>query len=215
MKLKTLPQLACIALALSGCGNDPKSTNLASISAQIGGILNKSKQDAPPTADQIRASITPELRAQFGNAPLMIGTLEQRELSSLLIGVGLNNGTRTFTTPDGITVSLAAGLLVATRGLGWDLMVADVSQSKAALHGQAASAALRTHRYLDGEDQVVTLSFRCQMTGMGTAQLRERCTGDGHEFENSYVLGPGGAVHQSRQWIGPEHGYILLQDAGQ
>ncbi len=202
-----------IAFAMSGllgaCGNDP---NQAGRIGQISQIFDNLGPRTPgPTAAQIRAYLTPEVAAQFGDAPLKIGTVEKPLLSSVLIGVGENGQVATFTTPDGVSFALNNGLLIGSRGLGDDLMSADVAATLRAIAAGGGRGLIRVHRYLDGEEQMFVRSFVCDLVAEEPGAFRERCQGETLQFENIYRIGANGAVASSRQWIGPERGYLSLE----
>jgi len=120
-----------------------------------------------------------------------------------------NRDVVTYFTPDGISMSYKSGVLVGTRGLGFDLMGADVGDVLQSLRS-GRDGAVRLHRYLDGEDQIVLRSLVCDYTGSG--RITETCYSDGLEIKNTYQMS-GGRITTSRQWIGPEQGYIRLEPA--
>ncbi|HMO70123.1 MAG TPA: YjbF family lipoprotein [Paracoccaceae bacterium] len=132
--------------------------------------------------------------------------------------VGRNGDTVTWTTADGVTLALAGGVLVATRGLGPDLMGAEVGPLRAALAGRGAAGLLpRRHAYLDGENRVATLELPCRLAmaapaaaDAGLRRMEETCAGAGQSFVNSYWIGAGGSVVRSVQWIGPEVGPVTI-----
>lgn len=201
----------CGLLLLLGCGNDPSPGNTTV--GQVRLAFDQIKR-APsgPTAEQIRANVTPHLRAQFGGAPLKVATLEKPTLSSLLIGVGQNGDVSTFTTPDGVSFAFESGMLVATRGLGADLMTADVGQSLHALSAGGGAGVVRIHRYLDGDEQIMIRSFVCDIRRDAGGIWRERCSGPLLEFENTYQIAADGTLVGSRQWISPLRGYLTVAD---
>ena len=131
-----------------------------------------------------------------------------------LAPVARNDGVTVWQTLDGITLSLRDGVLVATRGLGYDLMSADVSGDLAVLRGTGGDGYYPHIRsYLDGEDQTVFRAYQCRRTGRerttlkidGAAHAAQRievqCTSPRDAFTNIYWLGEAGSVLKSRQWI--------------
>lgn len=202
--------VAALALAvlLTACGSGQSQNPLIGPLKEIlPRVLSRTPPPAPPTAAQIRSRITPEIRAQLGNVPLKIVVLEKQNLASVLIERQRNRDVVTYFTPDGISMSYKSGVLVATRGLGFDLMGADVGDVLQSLRS-GRDGATRLHRYLDGEDQIVLRSFVCDYTGSG--RITETCYSDGFKIENTYQMS-GGRITTSRQWIGPEQGYIRLE----
>ncbi|MFG6637684.1 YjbF family lipoprotein [Sulfitobacter sp. 1A12126] len=205
MKFKSIAVLSLLGLLIA-CGSGQSQQ---SILGPIGQALLGFTQPAskPSSMADIRRQVTPEVRQQFRHTSLMIAQLEQNERASILVRKGVNRDVETYFTPDNISLSLKEGVLVGTRGLGFDLMSGDVAEVLAGLrHG---GQAVRVHRYLDGEDQIVIKSYICNYSG--NAQITENCYGKDHSFKNSYKMS-GGKVVASRQWIGPDLGYIRLED---
>ena len=132
----------------------------------------------------------------------------------------VDGGARTISTT-------RAGLLLATRGYGRDLMTARADVAGAVLAGRAGDAAraLRVQRYLDAENDVVTTSLVCTITNRGpqsvqlltgvfaTRLIEEACLlADGTEIINRYWVDlGGGTIRQSEQWVSPEIGRMRLQ----
>lgn len=200
-----LAALAALGL-LAGCGDGGNPAFKAAVAR-----IQSLGRPAPkaPTADQIRARLTPEVLAQIEGG-VLIATIPAREASAALFEAGRNGPVVTYVTPDGISLSLDRGVLVATRGLGFDLMTADVDEPQAALRaGGATTGAVRIHRYLDGENQVVLRSLVCRYARAGGA-VTETCRTPGATIENRYVMGAGG-IDASRQWVGPETGYVRIE----
>ncbi|MFG6519351.1 YjbF family lipoprotein [Sulfitobacter sp. 1A13496] len=205
MKHKSIAVLSLLGL-LAACGQGQSQQG---IFGPIGQALLGFTQSAskPSSMADIRRQVTPEVRQRFQHTSLMIAQLEQNERASILVRKGVNRNVETYFTPDNISLSLKEGVLVGTRGLGFDLMSGDVAEVLAGLrHG---GQAVRVHRYLDGEDQIVIKSYICNYSG--NAQITETCYGKDHSFKNSYQMS-GGKVVASRQWIGPDLGYIRLED---
>ena len=212
MRLKRLGLVAAMALGLAGCGNDasqPKVLASAFKTAKAG--LTKADDAPGPTAAQIKAAITPEVRAANANKPMMIGTSLRVSVSAPLVLAGQNNGVRTYFSTDGVSFSLRNGVMVASRGLGMDLMSADVSQVMPRI--QAGSGrAVRVHNYLNGQNQLVPHRYDCGYARSG-AVVTETCSGEGVSFENRYTL-RNGRVVVSDQWVNPTLGSYRLEDIG-
>lgn len=196
------------AIILASCGN---VQNDDSIIAQIRAGLAAQKQTASPAPDvaALRARFTTDIMAQIGG-PILIVQIPSRDAVAVLTRVGTNIGVDTFLTPDGITISLRDGMVVATRGLGFDLMTADIAEPLLAVKG-SGDTAVRVHRYLDGENQIVANSFGCAYSVTGARRVTENCTSSLGSFENSYVLDAGGNIASSRQWVSPQIGAVLIE----
>jgi hypothetical protein len=202
------PKLAALVLlvTLAACGNDPtRSQGLASVQQTFAGLFKPAQPQ--PSAAQIRAAVTPQVRAQLGGATLAIAEMPQTGQAALIYAIGRNGDVITYTTLDNITFAYDRGVLVATRGLGFDLITADVGDVQRAL--RQGGRAVRVHRYLDGEDALQIRSFICDFTA--TNPVREICQGQDTQFENEYQFDAGGRVIRSRQWVGPERQYLITQ----
>lgn len=124
-------------------------------------------------------------------------------------------------TLDGITVTFRQGVLIATRGLGDDLMSSDVDNTLIMLKGGPSQEYYPQIRsYLDGEDQTQFRAYQCrqsdlsmQQSSMGSLsrnlkRVTEHCVSTDGEVTNTYWLDPAGTVVRSRQWVRPDVGYI-------
>lgn len=211
--------LAILSLAaLAACG-----------SAQDGALVTLGRGLAAGAAarggDAGDAAVERQLTREALDAatqPLLLAELPSREARATLVIAGQNRSHVTWFAADGIGLTLKDGLLTGTRGLGGDLMTADVSGAEAALRAGAGSA-VRVHRYLDGENRVVPIRFDCRYAGAGrkeieivgrrfaTREVAETCVAGARSFENRYWFGlSDGFLWKSRQWVGPGAGPIDL-----
>ncbi|MAM00302.1 MAG: hypothetical protein CL583_17825 [Alteromonadaceae bacterium] len=201
------PTTLSALLLLTACGDTQNETPLQLGLSQLQNIGKPAHQTL--TAAQIRSRLTPDLLATLPDA-VIVATLTKRKVSSVLLGAGRNGDTVTYLTPDGISMALREGMLVGTRGLGFDLMNADVEEPLAALAGGADTGVVRLHRYLDGENATELRSFVCDYARNG-ATINETCHTPGITINNSYEMTRQGQIAASRQWIGPEVGYVEIQ----
>lgn len=194
--------------ALAGCGNDPNRTDLSLLTSLM------------PKKPDPAAQITPAQMAQAALAqlrePVMLAVLEGSGKTALLVPYGENGAVRTWTTLDRQTVSLRQGRLIATRGLGHDLM----SLSAPDPRGGGGRLVLTT---LNAANEPARLRLDCRQ-GEGVAErivlasgeavavrrVTETCSGDA-DAVNTFWIGPDGRTRQSRQWLGPTAGYLTLQ----
>lgn len=199
--------------ALTACSNETTVDSLKGRFTQAKTDLQSIVKKPPPgpNAEQIKAVLTPEVRAQLGNRPVIVTTLEEPPISAAAILSSDGNGAKIYTTLDNISLTLKNGLIAGTRGLGDDLMDADPTEVWATIQA-GGGRARRVHRYLDGENQTVLRAFICEISG--TAPVTETCYGEDTTFTNTYTLGPDGQIITSKQWIGPERGYIYVEDVG-
>ena len=208
--------LALLGLAvLAACGNAPDAT----VMAAIGGLASRITQPRAAPVDA-KALLSPQVLAA-ADQPVMLAEIPARRAAASLIVAGTNGSHVTWVSGDGISLTLQSGLLTASRGLGYDLMSADVSQSLLLLQGNSGTA-VRVHRYLDGENQITLRSFVCSASPAGAESVdlitrrvsarivAENCASSGESFTNRYWIAGSGHIIKSEQWVGPETGMIRL-----
>lgn len=204
-------------LSLAGCGTLNQSNPVQSIAQ---GLLSGGASDESQPATNVAAAINREfIEAQPND--LMIASVISRNATAVLVRGG-NNGSRvTWLSPDGIGVTFQDGVLISTRGLGADLMGADVSGVLNSV--SSGGNYLRQHSYLNGLDQIETAQFQCSISvdRSETIEIYERsydttvhvevCQGAQDRFRNLYWIASDGVIWQSRQWISAEVGYLGSQ----
>ncbi|AXX99199.1 YjbF family lipoprotein [Profundibacter amoris] len=193
---------------------DPTILSLALKSA-VGALKPKAKPVDP------RKHLTREAIDKAGTPILFVG-LDSRNAYATLSPFGENRGVVTWISSDGITLGYRGGLLVATRGLGPDLMAADTGQALAAVRSGSGSY-VRIYDYLDGEDQAVRRSFVCSVKNKGSEVIEiyelkltlrkviESCSNPEFQIRNTYWISNRNRIRQSKQWIGPDVGYVFSQ----
>lgn len=221
------------ALLLAGCGNDPTAgagTVLFRDVAQVlrSKVAGKKPGEGTPSEAQIARLVPLALERVKGSA--LLALLNDGKQVAVLGEQEDRAGYRTYTTTDRQTLTLRGGVLNATRGLGGDLMGADVSGSARLIRARSGGEAAREMRWLSGEWQEEAERYSCRIsrdsaetipsaTGgqVATQRMIEICRpqsrdgiGGGETFTNIYWVGSTGTIWQSRQWIGPEKGYIAL-----
>lgn len=208
LKQSVPAMVVLLPVLLAACGTNSAISDRRALLQAAPSLLRPSEPN--PTADEIRARITPEIRQLLSGTPAAIVTLEDQALSSIIYQAAANGAVATFFTPDNRSLSFREGVLVATRGLGFDLMSTDTGDAVQAIRGRGSSYT-RLYQYLDGEEAIVSLTFRC--TAQGNGLVHETCQGDWGTVENSYSVGSDGDILASRQWIGPERGYLRVEPA--
>lgn len=130
-----------------------------------------------------------------------------------------NGADETWRTQAGYTATFRDGMLVATRGLGDDLMAADTGQVRAALRAGGGSAR-RVTEFLGDQDQIESMTFDCVIVAAGpetidlglrqvpTRKFDETCTNPRLVFSNIYWLDSVGAILQSRQFVSSTVAYL-------
>lgn len=123
---------------------------------------------------------------------------------------------------DDASFALRNGVLIATRGLGGDILSSSV-QVAADRPGPADGGA-HVQMIRGGDSGLQRLALACELQDLGaetveivehrhaTRHLRQSCSGAGGEIVNDYwVDGAAGLVWQSRQWAGPHIGYLRFR----
>jgi len=213
---------SCAAVGDPGSGGAEDNPALAAMRQISSGLFNRGGGAVPPQFTATRASLS----AAGITRPVLVARLD---------AVGISVGLLAFQTPrdaivwrslDGNTITTAGGLLRNTRGFGTDLHSLETAPLQRALSGGEPAEYSRLFRGIDGLDQVETHRLYCQLQpeiresvdilgrAYDTQRYRETCRVQGRDapiFENTYWQGRGGTIWQSRQWAGPDLGYIDLE----
>lgn len=213
--------LAGLMLALLGaCSNEADQLSTIGIAKQALGQLTapKGEAGAADTPDAMAA------RALEANpAPLILAGFEILQATHVLAQTGENRRMRTYMTPRQEALILRDGLLIGTRGLGHDLSVAEPGQMTALIHTRRAGTGQRVMRYIGGDGIERPLPMTCTTATGSTEsfafagrswtamQVQEACAGGGVTIQNSYLVTADGQIPVSRQWIGPDLGYVTVQ----
>lgn len=214
--IKVLKRLALLAV-LSACGPLNESQIGAGFAASLSSRVSGAASEAPAPETASGGGLT---RAQIDATPaaLMVVTVVETRASDLVQAVGQNGSRITWINRDQRSLTFDRGLLVATRGLGFDLMGAEVAQVRAGLAGTGNHS--RVMDFLDGFDQIQSVEFACTMTqrrsdtitivekSYATRVVQERCTAGDLSFANTYWVDANGIIWQSRQWVSPQVGYV-------
>ncbi|MEX0304001.1 MAG: YjbF family lipoprotein [Leisingera sp.] len=212
------------SLLLGACARGPEKTPAElEVLKAVGQQFTKRRNAPPPPVQLTRALLDEQTQAYVevvienrDAKAYLTRALERRDSSPGAIEV--------WRTQDNVSLSLRQGMVIATRGLGNGLLSAQVPAADGAAgpaHGGARRYTVRT----DGNGQAV-LNMACSLTDLGpapveivevthpTRHLQEHCEGSGGVVVNDYWVDsrPGRArVWQSRQWAGPETGYVRIR----
>tara|TARA_R110000737_G_scaffold26627_4_gene45405 strand:- start:11277 stop:12002 length:726 start_codon:yes stop_codon:yes gene_type:complete len=209
---RLLTTLSVPCLILAGCA---AGTGETAIFPGLQGFLNRHK--APDAVTRYAA-------LSQTNAPGMIARGKGNEASGLLrLQTVSQDGVESWLAHDGSVISMRNGMVIASRGLGDDMMSGDASQTRALLAARAKGHAKRFVARLDGDDQIVQSSFVCDVVNAGPVQLdapgrkisttymTETCYGADYSFRNLYWLGDEGRIWKSRQLLGGLVGPVDFQ----
>ncbi len=204
--------LAALLSGLAGCGSDTDEFAGARLLKSTATQLAKGKPAAAPATTVTRAAVNSV------TTPLLLLNVEGTGASALVVPFGRNGGVDTWSSVDKKTVSFRSGILVATRGLGADLM--SVVAPDIAQVARGSGSYDRVYFYLDGLDQTRREQFRCSLSvagsqtiviaeqGYATRHVVETCSGTSGRFDNDYWFDGGSALRQSRQRIGEHLGRL-------
>lgn len=201
--------LACVAL-LSACGTEHDNPVVDTASKALKDIFTKKAPQQVMTIETVRAQFTPEVLESLKGLAI-IAELPSLKIASLFTYAAENGATTTWQAEDGAVLNTKSGMLISSRGLGFDLMSSTIDGPLAVITGRAKGPASRQHRFLNGEDQEVTVSFLCTYTRK-KSQVTEVCTSDDLILENQYWLNKDSAIWRSQQWLGTKFGSVFLEN---
>ncbi len=172
--------LALAATVLAGCSSDGENQRLLRETTAL--VLPAVAADQPPDPRYaaLAAAGAPTLQMRRAGAG---ETITLRRLGST------SEGIVTWLTPQGEGLSFQQGVLVSVSGPDGNLMSSDVTQMLALMNSGADGQVKRFNAYLDGNDQIVTHSYICdvtQMRGDTGSVIREDCAGMDDNFINFY-----------------------------
>lgn len=161
-------------------------------------------------------------------APAIVVSVEDRFVATGFLRQSArtqgNATVETWISPDNVALYLQQGIVVGTRGLGGDMMAADVSQPAALILTRRTGQVQRFMSFLDGNDQVTVRSYVCDIESRGgrdvdlgyavvpTDLMQEHCANPDQDFQNLYwVAVSTGQIVQSRQWAGDFSGPLAIR----
>ena len=216
--------LASLVL-LAGCSAGPEAPPLYGqiLAGARAGVATRAARGSAPTysraqLDQIEGSFIEVRRERSAQRAYLYAAVRRRDATPGRITV--------WRTGDNVTLATRNGVLIATRGLGGDMLSSSVP-----VRGTAAGpggSGRKVHMIRARDNKAVPVQLSCSLADLGpetieivsrrhsTRHLQERCTatGDsgGGQVVNDYWIAPDRRlVWQSRQWAGPEIGYLQMR----
>ncbi len=201
-------------LAVAGCSNRKEGGSLLSGLRQGAAAMLSAPAPARLVGPTLRrASI------EASKKPFIYVAIPAGKKDAILGVAGRNGAVTTYATADGSTVSLRDGILVATRGLGHDLMSARMP-SLARLRMARGPVTVELY-HLGLNDQTRAQRYSCDLADHGadpvtvvqkryaTRRVTLTCAGgDGPGFVNDYWIDSKGVIWKSHQWVSPLPGYL-------
>ncbi|MEP4037149.1 YjbF family lipoprotein [Pseudophaeobacter sp.] len=225
-RITAIPLIALLALA--GCTKGPEEASGAiELGRSIRALIAERRAGDPAPLQINRAFLQ-----QFPQPHLEI-IVENSDLTGYLGLVlarrdDLPGEITTWSAADNSALAFRNGMLIATRGLAGNLISASVPVQNG-IAGPARGGQRRYHlRSGNNQEQVVTLA--CEITDLGsqrleiyerlysTRHLQEHCEGRAETGRKTVVLNDywvdsqNQKVWKSRQWAGPEIGYLRIRD---
>ncbi|MBM2290768.1 YjbF family lipoprotein [Sulfitobacter pseudonitzschiae] len=223
MKMRHICLALCASLALSACsGGTEKASSQSSTLSEVANVIvagRKAKRNPPELPTLTRPLLD----------NLTVGSLEviasKRAQTAYLIPEARRSGNLTvWRTGGNSQVILRDGVLIGTKGLGNDLASADASPALAAVRSRGSSAGQRVMYIRNDVNGVDRMSLSCEVHNLGaenleiversfpTVHLREDCSNETGKIANHYwVDRRDGTVWKSRQWAGPQTGYLDIR----
>lgn len=220
--IKRLTSLALgAAILLAGCSGGTDLQN--SQAAQLKSLVNSyraSRQKSPP-----QPQLTREVVDSLTVSALEV-TIETRGATAFLVpfsdrrdaGPGL---VRTWRTSDDSQITLRGGIIAGTRGLGFDIGSVDANTAVKAIQQRTPISGNHTLFIKNGDNGIDEIALDCEMRTVAhedlvivgrsfpVTHLQENCTGwKGVVAFDYWVDRRDATVWQTRQWSGPDLGYI-------
>ena len=172
----------------------------------------------------LRTQLTPEVAGRLP-VRVMLVELPQAE-SAALTGIDTVKGeTVTWRSLEDQALTIENGVVVATRGLAFDLMGSNVGliPNDIFVQGDYRDKSVRSFSFLDGENNLITVSYEClydiqasetvsRLNGLvELPYVSETCIRPGADIENRYYFDSRGRQVTSKQWLGDTLGYAMVE----
>lgn len=215
--------LPCLALGLAACSSDTESPPLeVEIFRASQKIVAQNRAARPVDRPPLRRADLDPLTGSFMEATL----LRSDRLAYLYVNDRRDDPAlgriMVWRSDDNITLTTRNGVLVATRGLGGDILSSTVQVTGTRPGPTDSGEHVQMIRSLD--DRQVRLHMACDLVDLGpelveiverkhpTRHLQQRCSAATGDIVNEYWIDTGnGLVWQSKQWAGPHIGYLRLR----
>lgn len=210
------------AMGVASCTNTRDDVNLISTSKQAIGALKKKPPPPPPNLVEVLS-----VKALQSDAdPLTTFQLDSVEVGTVLRNIETNGSYKTWNpwgTTQRVTITTKHGMITSTRGLGNDLMSADVDDVLAlVLNGEEGTVQYQ-QRYLDGNHAIRDVEVVCEVTrgyeqyvefgeiNEPAHQMFSSCINENIIFDDLFIVSLDGRILQLRQWVGPVLGFGVMQ----
>lgn len=208
--------ILCLLASACGNANQDASELIKKLPAALASI-GKKPQPTGVAPDQIDKALAAT------RAPVALFTAEARQNQFLMLEIERNGAYRTFGSSSRQSITFLDGMMVATRGLGNDLMSSDAASLYALVSARKNGSVRYTLRFLSAEDKTTVHEFECSVSPAvpvavqagqidTTAQsMIAVCRGEYLSFSNVYAVDRSGRIISARQWMGDKTGYMTVQ----
>ena len=224
--MKRLTSLALGAVVvLAGCsgGTDTQGTQSAQFKT-IYDAYRAGRQQAAVPAPTITREVIDSL-----TVPALEVTIEDRNATAFLVpyserrdaGPGL---LRTWRSANDVQITLRDGVIATTRGIAFDIGSVDADTAVEAINARRPISGNHTLYVKNGDNGIDEIALDCEMRTVGhenleivgrsfpVVHLQENCTGwKGVVAFDYWVDERDATVWQSRQWSGPDLGYVTTR----
>ncbi len=203
------------AVLLAGCSSNVERNPVFDLAAQfipaIGAVTGAENRPAAPGFDPADISANPS-NFSLVQVPMLGDPVAARLIS-------VSGRTQTWLAQNGFSATYRDEILVATRGLGEDLIAATAQGTRAAIRAGGGSA-VRVHDRIGNQNEILQERFTCQIVSAGVEDINlgirtvsatkyaETCRSDRTQFENSYWVDGAGRIMSSLQFITRDAGYL-------
>jgi hypothetical protein len=221
MTMQSFLRASCVSLslmALAACGTESQGPAAQALNIVTSLVQSGPKAKPPGPDDLLTRDVIDTVTVPYA----MLG-VERREAYVTMTLAGQNGAYDSWVTADGAGIVLRNNVLTGTKGLGKDLVTADVGEISNLLRSGQNGAISRVHEYTNGEGRNFTLRYACTLSPAGTEAITiigktyqtrvisEVCTSNQDTFQNRYWIGQSdGVMWQSRQWVSDDVGHLLL-----
>ena len=211
-----------ILVSLTACTNDRVTElNKAGFTDIYKNILLRTIDTEEGESSPSKTSYNKKWLSKYNQPIIGLSSPNQKEKATL-VALGNHNDKLTWVSADGISVSFANGILIATRGYSQDLIESQHNHLNNFFLKQT-KIRKKTYRYLNGENRYRELKFTCSITAkasttyfltdlqLKTTRYNEFCESESISHKNEYdVLPDTNIILKSTQWISETNGYITI-----
>lgn len=223
MMLKHVIRIIALT-ALAACGSE-KNTEI-SIQSVLQGLGKVGLSKVIRTKEKTEEQTLNRQIINDSKKKLYLGQIDRLGIVNLFTETTRNGSYSTFRSPANISVTVDNGIIIATRGLGLDLISqrSDLSANKMFSTHLKQKPYTRFYRYLRTDNTLVSHHFICinSYTGIerievvgqsyNTRKFVETCQSEVSNFNNKYWVSTGSVkIMMSSQMTHPELGHITLQ----